>query len=76
MTIGERAAQAIREKAKEKGIPIYKELENIGTQRNAFHVWEKCNIDPSGYFLQQMALNGYDIYWILTGKEQEHGCEV
>lgn len=74
MTIGERAAKAIRDHAKAKGIPIYVECENIGTNRKVYNGWNRNGLNPNAYFLQQMALAGYDIMWILTG--ETYGCEV
>ena len=71
-SIGERAAQAIRVQAAKKGIPIYEECENIGTSRKVYRDWNKMGRNPTAYFFQQMALAGYDIYWILTGKENKN----
>lgn len=71
MTVGERAAHLIRVKATMKGIPICKELESIDANRKIYRDWDKCKWNPTSYFLQQMALAGYDVYWILTGKEKQ-----
>ena len=69
LTIGERAAHLIRVKATMKGISIDKECECIGTNRKVYQDWRHCGRNPTAYFLQQMALAGYDVIWILTGKE-------
>lgn len=71
-SIGERAAQAIRVQAAIKGIPIYEECENIGATRKVYRDWNKCGRNPTAWFLQQMALAGYDVIWILTGKENNN----
>ena len=71
-TIGERAAHLIRVKATMKGITIDEECENIGASRKVYRDWRKCGRNPTGYFLQQMALAGYDVIYILTG-EKDNG---
>ena len=68
MDIGERAAQAIRERAAKKGISPVKEAEHLGTSRKTYRDWAFRGRNPCGYWLQQMALAGYDIHWILTGE--------
>jgi hypothetical protein len=68
-TIGERAAHLIRVRATMKGISIDQECERIGANRKVYRDWRKCGRNPTSYFLQQMALAGYDVIWILTGKE-------
>ena len=75
-TIGERAAHLIRVKATMKGIPICEECKSIGATRKVYDDWNKRGRNPTSYFLQQMALAGYDVLWILTGKENNNGCEV
>ena len=71
-TIGQRAAHLIQVKATMKGISIDQECESIGTSRKVYRDWKKCGRNPTAYFLQQMALNGYDVIWILTGKENNN----
>lgn len=71
-SVGERAAHLVRVKAISKGIPICEELEIIGATRKVYRDWDKCNRNPTSYFLQQMALAGYDVIWILTGKENNN----
>ena len=68
--IGVRAYIEIRNRAKEKGIKTQKELESMGIGSTAFYAWKKEGTAPSGYFLRQMALNGYDVIYILTGEKQ------
>ena len=67
-TIGQRAAKAIRNRSKESGTPLEEELLNVYVSRKVLCDWENHNRNPQAYFLQQMALAGYDIYWILTGR--------
>lgn len=68
-SIGERACKAISERAMQSGTKKTYEYEKLGISRRVICGWKKDNVDPSAYFLQQMALHGYDVYWILTGKE-------
>lgn len=69
MSIGERAAYAVRVMAKQRNTTIDEECWRIGTTRKTLRDWQKRNLNPSAYFLQQMALAEYDIYWILTGEK-------
>lgn len=70
-SIGERAARAIRDRAKQNRIPLEVEAEKVFVSRKVICDWEVHNRNPQAYFLQQMALAGYDIYWILTGEKNE-----
>jgi len=67
MTIGQRMAQCIREDAKQKGIGILQELESLGIYDRAFYSWERGDINPNAYALQDAAKRGWDVHWILTG---------
>lgn len=69
--IGERAAQAIRERAKLNGTKITSECENLDVTRKTLSVWTRSITDPNAYFLQQMALAGYDVIYILTGEKHD-----
>lgn len=73
MTIGKRAAQAIRERAKAIGISPTKFMERMGTNRKTLNDWEKKNRNPQAYWLQQLALEGFDTHWILTGERKWPG---
>lgn len=66
-TIGKRAATAIRERAKQNGAKLEQESLKVDVSRKVMNDWETKNRNPSAYFLQQMALAGYDVVWILTG---------
>jgi hypothetical protein len=68
-TIGQRAAHAIRERCVQERTRLYVQLEKLGVSNVIFWRWEKGNFSPNAYFLKSMALDGYDIYWILTGGE-------
>lgn len=70
MTVGERAVKAIRQRAKENGVPVCYEQEKLDLPRKTFRTWAKENMNPSAYFLAQMALQGYDIHYILTGEDK------
>lgn len=69
--IGERTVQAIKDRAKKNGTKKSVEAEKLGISRRVMCGWKNSHTDPSAYFLQQMALAGYDVFWILTGKEKE-----
>lgn len=71
--IGKRAAQAIRERAKKNGTKLEEESMKLYVSRKVMNDWERRNRNPSAYFLQQMALSGYDVYWVLTGLEGNNG---
>lgn len=70
MTIGQRAAAEIREHAFRKHIKLGQEIANIKGNRNCYRLWKIGRVDPQAFALQQMALAGYDIHWILTGEER------
>lgn len=74
MTVGERAAFVIRITAALKDIPLSEECENIDARGKTYDDWHKRGKNPSSHYLQQMALAGYDVMWILTG--EKYGCEV
>ena len=72
MTIGERAYKAIKEKCGHR--KIKKELDRMGILQSSIYGWKNGELNPSAYYLQQMALAGYDVFWILTGerKNEKH----
>lgn len=72
-TIGKRAATAIRERAKQNGTNLGQESLKVDVSRKVMNDWETKNRNPSAYFLQQMALAGYNVVWILTGAERDNG---
>ena len=66
-TIGKRAAKAIRERAERNGTKLEVESLKVYVSRKVMNDWEIRNRNPSAFFLQQMALAGYDVIGILTG---------
>jgi hypothetical protein len=75
-SIGERAAKAIRNRVAQNDTTLTKELVKITASRKVFLGWERKGWNPNAYFLQQMALQGYDIIWVLIGHdlpEQQKG---
>lgn len=67
MTVGQRAAQAIRERFP-NGTKI--QMEMLGLNAGCIYDWKNGRANPTSYALAQMALAGYDIYWILTGERK------
>lgn len=70
--IGVRTAQAIRERAKQNGTSVRQECQKINVLPGNISNWEKGKVNPTAYFLQEMALAGYDVIWILTGRKYEN----
>ena len=71
LTIGERAAQAIRETAENNGLTITKECMRIGINTDTRIAWNNGKANPGGSVLALMLNAGYDVIWILTGKKGE-----
>lgn len=69
MTIGNRAFKAIKERARKNGVSVYQEAKKIEGLEKVAYSW-KDNMNPSTYWLQQMAFAGYDVIWILTGGKE------
>ena len=68
MTIGQRAAEAIREKAKFKGLDFRTECSNIGVPAQTVSCWKVGHCDPGSFYLAEMYKLGYDVIYILTGE--------
>ena len=68
--VGKRATAAIEAKAKREGRRTEREYERLGISKQVFSNWKKGKVIPSGYFLRQMAMGGYDVNYILTGVEK------
>lgn len=66
-TIPERAALEVLRRVGDEKKSNSRELDKIQLSERLLHRWIKAQCIPGGYFLQQMALAGYDIYYILTG---------
>lgn len=71
-TIGKRAAWAIEERRLQNHARKFEVYAEINVTTATVCNWRKGETEPRGYHLQQMALNGYDVYWILTG-EKDYG---
>ena len=68
MTIGQRAAEQIKKTAKEQGITISQEMQNLGGDRKNYYDWGKRDMNPTACFLEQMHYLDYDVIYILTGE--------
>ena len=70
ITIGQRAVKAIDKKAEEYGITAMLECAQMGIDMGTYRGWKNSRYEPSAFFLKQMALAGYDVFWILTGRKE------
>lgn len=66
--IGIRAIREIKARAFERDKTIKETLESIGLYEGLMRSWKKNA--PSGKALRLMALDGYDIYYILTDERR------
>ena len=69
-TIAMRAIQQIDRRARAQNSPVPELIRRIGVYRELFWRWKKNKGDISAHYLQQMALDGYDVVYILTGKKE------
>ncbi len=69
MNIGQRAYQAICDRAKQTGRKILEEAGAVYVSKEVLWRWKSGRFEPRAYFLQQMALAGYDVFWVLTGEK-------
>ena len=70
--IGMRAAKAIREMAKENETSLSFELDCLDACRTQLRQYERCVADPGATILANMARNGYDVLYILTGERKDN----
>lgn len=68
--IGRRAAAEIRVRAYERRTTYTVQRELLGLEQSVFHRWENGLGAPGAKFLQAMALDGYDVHYILTGERR------
>jgi hypothetical protein len=68
MTIGERAALAIKRRVRYGNVKP--ELDRLTIPHGSYERWKLGKGDPHSFWLQQLALAGYDVHWILTGQKQ------
>ena len=66
--IAKRAAYALLEREAQTGITTRDQLEDMDLHRSTFHAWQQLGRTPSGDVLRRMALAGYDVLYILTGR--------
>jgi hypothetical protein len=74
MTIGQRAALAIKRRVRFGNVKP--ELDRLTIPHSSYERWKLGKGDPQGYWLQQMALAGYDVHWILTGEARYKVSEI
>lgn len=70
--IGKRAAKAIRARASLKNTFYGFELDRLQLTRQSLYQWEHGKGDPFADALARMANAGYDVVYILTGKENKN----
>jgi predicted NBD/HSP70 family sugar kinase len=70
MTIGQRAAEAIKERASKNGTTIKQECEKNHIGDSQVRGWRRGKADPCAYVLAMMLRNGYDINHILKGESE------
>ena len=75
MIIGERARQAIAERAIAEGKDAISYAKGIGISKENFQNWAK-RCEPRAYSLSLMAEAGLDVHWILTGQEDGRGSRM
>lgn len=68
--IGRRAAAAIRDRAHERRTTYTAQRQLLGLEQSVFCRWEHGQGAPGAKFLQAMALDGYDVHYILTGERR------
>lgn len=73
---GIRAARLIRESLSPKRGALTAKLRQLGLRKNTFNEWERGATAPGFYALQAMALCGYDVVYILTGRKESRNNEV
>ena len=76
MTIGERAAKLVKERAWANGTTFVQECEVLGVWYSNLRSWSTGLSDPRADTLASMYNAGYDVIWILTGKESNNGRTV
>lgn len=67
-TVGQRLAAEVKRKVHYG--PVAQELKRLGIRHTNFSKWKCGEADPQAYWLQQLALDGYDVLFILTGRRQ------
>lgn len=70
MTIGQRAVQAIRERAKGNGTTFKSECQLLLMSDTNVLVWSKGSVNPRADILAEMCRQGYDMTYILIGERK------
>lgn len=70
-TIGKRAAWALDERCVQTRVRKKVEYEKLCLDYSLVSNWRQGACNPDAFALQQMALNGYDVFWILTGRKSD-----
>ena len=68
MTIGQRAAKAIKERAWKNGTNFKDECAWVDCSDRQFRAWSSGETNPCARVLAEMYKLGYDIPYILTGE--------
>lgn len=66
-TIGQRAVEEIRRKAKDEGVTLGSVYEQLEIDRKIIYNWED-GIDPRGYNIANFMRLGLDVRYILLGE--------
>ncbi len=69
MTIGQRAAEAIKGRSERTGMSLAQTCAQCGCNYVNLQYWRSGEGDPGAYFLAGMYKAGYDIGYILTGEK-------
>ena len=68
--IGKRCVEEIMYRVERKG-DLAKVLDKIDVHRQSLYQWGDGRYTPGGKVLRKMALEEYDIYYILTGERDD-----
>ena len=70
-TIGTRAYRELCKLAYANGIAPYKQAQSLGVSGTRIIDWKKGTHNPSAGVLRKMALEGYDVMYILLGERSK-----
>lgn len=70
--IGVRAADAIRRMSGVHDVSLAAECRSLGATYGALYCWEHGETDPGSFIIARMLENGYDINYVLLGKEKKN----
>ena len=73
MTIGQRAAKAIKERAWANDTNFKDECSFVDCSDAQFRAWARGKANPCARVLAEMYKQGYDIPYILTGERKDNG---